>query len=65
MEKYFLWIGNEKLNYLGFSSFDKALNVALEIKTVTEIEKAIWYDEEDYQNGEPADEFKIVWGVEK
>lgn len=29
-----------------------------------EIEKTIWYSDEAYEDGEPADEFKIAWRKE-
>ena len=61
MEKYYLWKIDERFMETGFDTFEEAFEIAMNNNCVTEIEKTIWYDEEDYQNRKPADEFETVW----
>lgn len=59
MEKYYVWYENDR-NDCGYDNFEDAFNEAI-ANGATEIELTIWYDEESYENYEPADEFITVW----
>lgn len=60
MEKYYVWKDDEHADADGFWDYEDALEFAKEIDA-DEIEKTCWYSEEAYENGEPADEFVVVW----
>lgn len=61
MEKFYLWKTDERFTETGFDTFEEAFEIAMNNNCVVEIEKTIWYNEEDYQNRKPADEFETVW----
>ena len=60
MEKYYVWYGCDR-NDCGYDCFEDAFDEVMNNSDATEIEKTIWYEEEAYQNYEPADEFETVW----
>lgn len=64
MIKYYIWKNGDHADADGFFDFQDAFNYAMEIGA-DEIEETTWYSDEAYENGEPADKFKIVWRAER
>ena len=61
MEKvYYVFKNGEKICNGGFSEIKDAIKYAKEIDA-DEVEAAIWYSRNSFNNNEFADEFKIVW----
>ena len=56
--RYQIWNGYEHGDL--YQDLDDAINDA-RWEGADEVEMLVWYSERNYQNYEPADEFKIVW----
>lgn len=57
---YYVFKNGEKIYNSGFFEMDDAIEYAKEINA-DEVEAAIWYSGDSFNNYEFADEFKTVW----
>lgn len=57
---YYVFVNGEKVCNGGFDNAETAIEYA-KANSANEVEAAIWYDRDDFNNGEFADEFKTVW----
>ena len=60
IEKYYVWKDDDHADADGFYDYDEAYKYAIRANA-DEIEKTCWKTEEDYENGNPADYFEVVW----
>ena len=58
VERFQVWYGDDH-GYLCYD-YEDALKEAKE-NGGDEIEKLTWFNEDDYEDGKPADVFKVVW----
>ena len=57
---YYVWKDGERLYNDGFEDIVEAIGIAIS-NQADEVEELKWENEEDYQNYEPANQYKTVW----